>query len=655
MNAQRRTHVAVALFFVLASVVMTWPLARILDRGVSDPGDPFINIWILDWGQYASFNRPLSLFHANAWYPARYSLAFSENLYGITLLLIPVRLAGASPVTAYNLAMLAGFALSGFGAYVLGWRLTRSVPAAVAAGTFFAFVLPHFSHLQHVWRGWLPLMLAALLWYAEGPGWRRAMLFGGAFLMNGLTNIHWLLFGSVAMAPSALVVAAGGLRRWKELAVCTAAAVVLLVPFLYPYAAAAELYGLARTAEETRHYSATPADWLASSAQQRLYGFLRDASVDAERWLFPGAVSIVLTAAGLLLFRGQPRAVVLGLIWIAIGFAGSLGLNFVFHQLLFDVVPGFRAIRVPARWAVVAHLGMAILIAVATAAVARRRPWIGWTMCALFLLELSAMPIRWYVAVTEVPPVYSWLARSDARAVLELPMNHAMSEPRYLLYATEHHKPMVMAGPAPPLSARLTAMSKQNPIPDAFVEELRRIGVDLIIVHADMLGEYGEATRAWLRREIDRSRMRFVARFHYGIAGDWVFSLRPGPDLRSRDLQTFLAGGWTLNEDAFGLMQPPPPHIRGAATFSGFAFSPYGIRSVDLLFGNGAVRLPARLVEHAGFSRDMPWYAATPRPWFVADFRSRPRGVRRETDVQVEITDGRGRKVRLNNYWMTWE
>src|SRR5689334_10072890 len=171
---------------------MTWPLVLHLRTAVPAPGDPFLNTWILDWDWYATFHRPLHLFQANAFHPARDSLAFSENLYGLAILLFPLRAIGMAPLTAYNIAILAGFAFCGFATYLLGVRITGSVLAGVAAGIFFAFVPYRFTqlpHVQHVWAGWLPMLVLVLLHYAEQPTWRRAALFGGAFLMNGLTNI----------------------------------------------------------------------------------------------------------------------------------------------------------------------------------------------------------------------------------------------------------------------------------------------------------------------------------------------------------------------------------------------------------------------------------------------------------------------------------
>ncbi len=60
------------------------------------------------------------------------------------------------------------------------------------------------------------------------------------------------------------------------------------------------------------------------------------------------------------------------------------------------------------------------------------------------------------------------------------------------------------------------------------------------------------------------------------------------------------------------------------------------------------------LIADPGLSRLFPWYDATPRPRFVAGFASRPPAVRAETDVQVEIEDGKGGVTRLLSHPFQW-
>jgi len=611
----RRQHAAAAAVFAALSIAFTWPLTPNLGRAVADPGDPFINVWILDWDWWATLHQPLRLFHANAFHPAQYSLAFSENLYGLAVLLFPLRMFGVTPIAAYNVAMLAGFAFCGFAAYLLGRHLTGSFAAGLAAGTFYAFVpfrFVHLSHLQHTWGGWLPLLLLTLLLYAKVPTPRRAALFAAVFVMNGLTNIHYLLFGAFAIAVTAALVVPR--KDWRNLAIATGAAVLVLLPFLYPYVAVSKLYGI-RPVEETWRFSAFLSDWVSSPGEP-------------ERQLFPGVLAFVFVAAGL--FVKERAKAGLALLWIVIGVLGSLGLHFVFHEFLYGAVPGFRAIRVPARWAVIAYIGAAVLIALVTAAIARRNKWLALLVPVAFAIELYPGPIRWWMTNAETPPVYAWLAKEGRSPIAELPIDTPASEYVYLLRATAHHRPMIngVSGFAPKTKHELAA--KWNAPSDDFVDALKAAGVELIVVHTEMLGPRNVETKAWLQRELDRGRISFVRRFER----DWVFALRPGP---KGSLATWDVHG--LQATAGGIDYPPGVTMGKEGYFSGWAKSPHGIRKVEIVLENGRVRYEANLKEPDRFELVIP---------------SRPANVRRETDFQVEITDGRGGLTRLEPRWFTW-
>lgn len=635
-----RQHAAVAALFVVLSVLMTWPLAPNLDRAVSDPGDPYINVWILDWDFHATFHRPFSLFHANAFHPAKYSLAFSENLYGIALFLLPLRAIGISPIVAYNVAMLAGFAFSGFAACLLGRRLTGSVTAGIAAGVFYAFVpfrFVHLAHVQHVFGGWLPLLLYALLRYAGAPTRKRAIVFAAVFVMNGLTNVHYLFFGAFACAVTGLLLIPRA--AWRELLLAMGGALLVLAPFLYPYYAAAKLYGMERSWEEVYRFSAMATDWLPGVT-------------DPERKLFPGVLAFAVAAAALLFARREKAKLALALLWTAIGFLGSLGLNFAFHAFLFGAVPGFKSIRVPARWAVVAYIGLAILIALFTAVVSRRNRWLAWVVPAAFLFELWVAPIRWYMADPSPAAADRWLSkRADVHAMLYLPIDDGGSEYDAMLRATVHHKPMVngISGFAPASRSEITSLARQRPIPDALVDELNAIGVDTIVVRGDLLGPEPEAAvHEWLDREFARGRLTHLASFDHRVRGDHVYRIGRGGAARRP------AG--TPCRATIGALNGPDPGFtfEKGGIFAGWAISPHGIRSVDLLFNNRRVRYPAQLTP-AKLGEHCPGNTRVTRVGFVGLFEKRPEEIHHQTDIQVEVTDGRGARTVFEDRWIQWK
>ena len=158
-------------------------------------------------------------------------------MVGIDLFVLPFHIAGAKPLVVYNLAMLLGFAFSGYGAWVLARMITGNSIAAFAGGIFAAFVsfkFDHLSHVQVVWTGWLPLLLAALLAYWRHADMKHALLLGAAFVMNGLTNIYWLAFGATALGITIVFLLIVSEKRdatfWRRLIVTLAVVVRAAAP-----------------------------------------------------------------------------------------------------------------------------------------------------------------------------------------------------------------------------------------------------------------------------------------------------------------------------------------------------------------------------------------------------------------------------------------
>ncbi len=77
--------------------------------------------------------------------------------------------------------MLAGFALSGFGAFRLTRTLTGSPGAGWIAGLAFGFALYRFAqltHLPYAFTPFMPLVLEALVLFAREPSRKRAAWLG---------------------------------------------------------------------------------------------------------------------------------------------------------------------------------------------------------------------------------------------------------------------------------------------------------------------------------------------------------------------------------------------------------------------------------------------------------------------------------------------
>jgi len=72
-----------ALGSLLLAAVMTWPtLKHPMTTIPQDTADPTLQAWQMAWAGHALTTDPGSLWDGNAFYPDRYSYAFSDTLLG---------------------------------------------------------------------------------------------------------------------------------------------------------------------------------------------------------------------------------------------------------------------------------------------------------------------------------------------------------------------------------------------------------------------------------------------------------------------------------------------------------------------------------------------------------------------------------------------
>jgi len=779
MSRRVLRETVIFLVFVLFSVVLTWPFARNLRTALPDMGDPVLNTFIIDWDQYALTHKPLHLFDAPLYVPSLYPLAYSENLVAVALITLPFHLLGAGPMLVYNIAFLLGFALAGYGASVLARVCGRSLFASIVAGILFAFCqfkFDHLSHIQIIWSGWLPLMFAALFAYWRKPTTWGAVWLGAAFVANGLTNIHWLLFGSFTLAVTIVFFALVEWRDWKTIArvvVSLAIGSAILMPLLLPYRAVSHKYNAKRSPDEVLFYSATWEDWLYATPRNLLWGAIgADPESHPERKLFPGVMPIFLAFAALFLHR-NPRsaqrrergrepsewllrildvliivfaiATCIGgvsknfeirlfhrrfisidnaalpafylliaviarlrirfpkafgdknlrdwikesrfnveewaaLLWIAIGVLGSLGLHGVLHEFLYRHVEAFRGLRVPARWAGIAYVGLVVWSSLGVDLLLRARRGLKWSFAAIAiavasLVDVSAR-VRWQQMIVEQPPVDRWLKSAPLRGlVMELPTSGWAVQFLYLFGSTEHHQPIMngTSGFEPPLHVQLREMTERGEMNDVFLAQLEQHHCELVVVHADWLGDQRTATMRWLNEEVASGRLAFVRRFDHWIDGDYVFALtHVSPDWqRFRGPQTVDAAGFTPDQEAQRFLHGEPTY--NASTFwsldaprsdsqqhgplrvAGWALSPNGVAHVRVRINGGEKIYETKSLDRLDVAARWPWYPKTQHAGFEVTIPKRPKGMTREINLQLEVVDGAGNVSRWIDIPVDWD
>ena len=567
---KRRAFVNELLIFLAfcgLTCAMTWPWVLHLRDALPDTGDPYYNSWMLWWNYHQTFTDPLNLFHANIFYPYRYTLAFSEHAYGLALIFFPLFALGLRPITVHGVAMLTGFAFSGYGSFRLARTLTSSVGAAWVAGVAFAFIPYRFhqiSHLNYVFAGWIPVLLEALLLFGRERSWRRAEWLGAAFLINALTCTHWLILTIIPLLLSAIFLLTHykiwrDARFWLRGVLMVFAASVLMSPFLVPYLRVAKLYNFVRSSDDVAYHSVRPVHWLTAEPQNKIWGGMGAREAIAEKALFPGLLIPLLAVIALLSVasqrnsdaqqsetearlslshsvvnenlysntRGQRNVetLFLGFIWAVIGFAGSFGMNFFFHRALFEYVPLFRSIRVPARWAMLCYLGLALLAGVGAMRCAKLLAKIcptrlsrHTTLCyALIvvsvLFEQRTAPLRLTRGAAYPDAVTLKLKETPMRGgIVELPAGGVVN-PLYVLRAADHARPLITAysGFVPPIESEIETLTRTRPVPERLLDLFEQVPASYLVVHNSfLLPESRLALEDFLWRAVAAGRLRFI-------------------------------------------------------------------------------------------------------------------------------------------------
>ena len=191
------------------------------------------------------------------------------------------------------------------------------------------------------------------------------------------------------------------------------------------------------------------------------------------------------------------------------------------YRFLWTYVPGLEGLRVPARFAMIVALMLAVLGALGAAAVARLRHGVIVlaVLAALFLYEAGAAPfvvngmspVEGLVTPAarlelprRAPLVYGTVGQLPTDAVVaDLPLGQADYDVRAMYYSIERWRPIVngYSGFFPPHYGRAkVALSEVQRHPDVSVEMLRELGVTHVIVHeAAYLDAEGRDTTATLR------------------------------------------------------------------------------------------------------------------------------------------------------------
>jgi hypothetical protein len=217
--------------------------------------------------------------------------------------------------------------------------------------------------------------------------------------------------------------------------------------------------------------------------------------------------------------------------WLSLGphpkAGDALVSGFGLYNVLYENVPGFNGVRVPARYAMIAGLFLAVVAGYGARLFTFNMKLVT-VVSVLVLAEGAAIPMARNLTWNQneaVPPARIFPGHSPGRrslgagvpavykrvaalppgsAITELPFGDAAWEIRYVYYAHTHWKPVTngYSGAFPPsYKERVARLQRIGVDPEAAWQALRASGTTHVIVHKAAFAKPGdaEAVEAWLR------------------------------------------------------------------------------------------------------------------------------------------------------------
>jgi hypothetical protein len=534
-RSRRRRVLLVAAWFVAVAIYVTWPLVLHLgDRIPYGLTDPLEISWIFGWAAHAIVHQPAHLFDGNIYFPQLHTLAFTENMLGLSLPTAPLFWLTGSAIVQVNVASLLVLVTAGLGVYLLVHELTGDWRAALVAGTAYEVVpyrIGQFAHL-HVAGNLLPWALFLLVVLGRRPRWSTAGVL--AFII-GLQFWSSLTGGVVMLALCGAWVLWALLTRRREagplvlrsvaaIAVGVAVAVPVFLPYLQVRRNNPEF---AHPPEEAIFYSATPQSYLYTPAARgpvvdRVYESMDQTFQDHKGWwektLWPGAFGFFGFAAAIVAAivasvasrrRGarwrQPFAALAfaGLTAAVLSFGPNNGADPKGFPLPFMIVTKLvpaGLMRVPARFGIAAALCAIAATSVAIAAIPRRGLRNGLLLASLAVVLVEAMPP---ILPLSVPPerTAAHAAIADRPgAVLALPTTEydaardtvnqptTMYDAQHMYLSTANFRPMVNGYAAFGPRSYWSTIADIQDFPSARgFESMRRRGVSTVVVQTDLV------------------------------------------------------------------------------------------------------------------------------------------------------------------------
>jgi hypothetical protein len=311
MNREPARHSIALVLYVALTLLIFAPAVGDPRAGIGPGlGDPLFNLYVMKWGAHQISQGLPDLWNAPFFFPARGTLALSDHLVGPAAAFLLLRKAGLPSLAAFNLLLLATFALGAWTAYWVLRRSGLSWSGALVGGWVFgysSFRWEEIAHYQMLRMQWIPPVLWCFDRLLASPTPRRALVFLGFYALHvtGGTYLAYLVHVPLLVLALNRLGAARprGRRAWVVLGTVAGACALLLAFVFGPYLA---FETPPRSVDEVRASGMRAMGFLMPSRVSIMFSAVPSwFSAIAAGSLYPGVAALLL--AGVALWAGGKR------------------------------------------------------------------------------------------------------------------------------------------------------------------------------------------------------------------------------------------------------------------------------------------------------------------------------------------------------------
>ncbi|MFA4889286.1 MAG: hypothetical protein WC628_06910 [Candidatus Omnitrophota bacterium] len=537
-----RTFILVLLLFIVATVILTYPLALKMNSSIAGTfttDEPFAALWNFWWLKYASLHKISDSFYSIIAAPFGFD-AGKMSLYPVWEFFYEQLSILAGNVLSFNIQVLSSFVLSGITMYMLVFYLSKETSAAIFSGIIYAFCPYHFSrawqHLGLTQIQWMPLYLLTLLRLREKLSYKRMLLCIAALLLVISFEMHYAYFMYVATALLFICQLFFHKKESKtNLKLLKLIFIIMIFGlfFVLPTAASVALkqllfatkplspsaWGIVRPFEDLFLYSAKPLSYFLPAISHPLFGKFTERFIGSQLYgvsltehvLYLGWLPLVL--AFIVVRRwGKPRKIDLSamptgarevnfyivfFIFLAIGawfFSQPPWWNFLGFKIympsffMYKILPMFRAY---CRFGIVVMLAVSVLAGFGLKFILEKfrsnkvKIALASFFSLLVLFEFWNWPPYKVIDVSKAQAAYSWIKEQPGDfAIAEYPLDADSPNEMYKFYQTFHEK-KIINGTIPGTFANKFAQSIKNLSHLETAAKLKGMGVRYVVLHKE--------------------------------------------------------------------------------------------------------------------------------------------------------------------------